>query len=121
MSVQIIEHEGEPEYAVLPYAEYLSLMERLEDKEDLTDVAIYRESAEETFPDAVVEALLNGENSIRTFRRYRGMTQDELATLIQKSKSKAYVAKLESGTRQGSATVIRDMAAALKVDIDQLI
>ena len=35
MSVQIIENEGKPEYAVLPYAEYLNLVARLEDKEDM--------------------------------------------------------------------------------------
>jgi DNA-binding XRE family transcriptional regulator len=119
MSVQIIKHDGKPEYAVLPYAEYLELVERLEDKEDLADVVTYRESGEETYPDSVVEALLIGENPIRIFRRHREMTQNELATGIQKSK--AYVAKLESGERKGTTAVIRDIAAALTVDIDQLI
>lgn len=119
MSVQIIKHDGKPEYAVLPYAEYLELVEQLEDKEDLADVASYRESGEETYPDSVVEALLNGENQIRIFRRYREMTQKELAGIIQKSK--VYVVKLEAGERKGSTTVIRDIAAALQVDIDQLI
>lgn len=119
MSVQIIEHEGKPEYAVLPYAEYLDLLGRLEDKEDMADVAAYRESNEETYPDTVVEALLNGKNPIKVFRRYRKMTQDELAASI--NKSKGYIAKLEAGDRQGSTEVISAIATVLGVDIDQLI
>lgn len=119
MSVQIIEKKGKPEFAVLPYAEYLELIERLEDKEDMADVAAYRESNEELIPDSVTEALLNGENPIKVYRRYRNMTQFELASIIKKSK--AYVAKLEAGDRQGSTAVIRDIASALNVDIDQLI
>lgn len=119
MSVQIIKNEGKPEYAVLPYAEYLDLIERLEDKEDLADVAAYRSSEDETFPDSVVGALIDGENPIKVYRRYRKMTQDELAKLIKKSK--VYVAKLESKKGTGSMMVIKDIAAALGVDIDQLI
>lgn len=119
MSVQIIENEGKPEYAVLPYAEYLNLVARLEDKEDLADITTYRESGEETFPDTLVEALLSGENPIKVFRRYRNMTQDELAKVI--NKSKGYIAKLEAGDRQGSTDVIGSIATALGVDIDQLI
>ena len=37
MSAQIIEREGKPEYAVLPYDEYLKLVELAEDVRDLAD------------------------------------------------------------------------------------
>ncbi|WP_417539468.1 hypothetical protein [Marinobacter sp.] len=37
MSVQIIEREGKPEYAVLPYNDYLNLLELAEDVRDAAD------------------------------------------------------------------------------------
>lgn len=38
MNEQIIEKGGKPEYAILPYDEFIQLIERLEDKEDLDDL-----------------------------------------------------------------------------------
>jgi DNA-binding XRE family transcriptional regulator len=82
-------------------------------------VSAYMASDEETYPSEIGDALIDGENPIKVFRRYRKMTQDDLARAVKKSK--VYVAKLEAGERQGSTAVIRDIASALRVDIDQLI
>ncbi len=119
MNVQIIEKEGEPEYAVLPYKQYLALLESLEDKQDITDVAAYRTSGEATFSDDVIAQLLEGVNPILVFRRDKGMTQDVLAKAI--GKSKVYIAKLEAGERKGSLNVLADIANVLGVDIDMLV
>jgi DNA-binding XRE family transcriptional regulator len=119
MSVQIIKQNGQAAFAVLPYDEYLELIEQLEDEEDMAAVSTFMASDEETYPSEIGDALIDGENPIKVFRRYRKMTQDDLARAIKKSK--VYVAKLEAGERQGSTAVIRDIASALRVDIDQLI
>ena len=38
MNVQIIEKNGKPEWAVIPYAEYQKLQEAFEDAEDINDI-----------------------------------------------------------------------------------
>ncbi len=119
MNVQIIEKEGKPEYAVLPYKQYLTLLESLEDKQDSADVITYRASGETTFSDDVIEQLLEGVSPILVFRRNQNTTQDALAKAI--GKSKIYIAKLEAGERKGSLSVLSDIANVLNVDVDMLI
>ena len=53
------------------------------------------------------------------WRRYRGLTQQQLA---QKARiSKPYLSQLESGAREASLSVLNRLAAALKLDVDDLI
>lgn len=119
MSVQIIEKNGVPEYAVLPYDEYEALLSLAEDKSDFADVIAFRENREETFPEAVLDALLSGQNPIKVYRSYREMTQSDLAKAI--SKSLPYIAKLESGERKGSVDVLAAIADALDINLEQLV
>jgi hypothetical protein len=67
----------------------------------------------------VIGALIAGDSPVRVYRCYRKMAQHDLAIAI--NKSKVYVVKLEFGERTGVRLVIRDIAMALRVDIDQLI
>ena len=57
---EFITKNGEKEFAVLPYEEYLGLREMLEDYEDLVDLrkAQQREGAEPTIPLAEVKGVL---------------------------------------------------------------
>ncbi len=119
MSVQFIEKDGVPEFAVLPFAEYERLMNIAEDKIDAADVLAFRESGEETFPEEVLDSLLAGKNPIKVYRAYRKMTQSRLASAV--GKSLPYIAKLESGDRKGSVDALSAIAEALNVDLDQLI
>ena len=118
MSAQIIEKDGVPEYAVLPYAEYERLLAIAEDKMDAADVLAYREAREESFPESLVDALVNGDHPIKVYRNYRQLTQQELADRI--GKSKPYIAKLEAGERTGTIDVLARIAEVLEVDLDQL-
>ena len=78
MSIQVIEKDGKPEWAVIPYEEYERL---LQDAEMLQDIRAYDEAkkaieeGEELVPSEVVYALLDGENPIRVWRQHRGLTQ----------------------------------------------
>jgi len=119
MSAQFIEKDGVPQFAVLPFAEYQSLINIAEDKVDAADVIAFRESEEETFPEEVLDALLAGDNPIKVYRTYRKITQAKLATSI--GKSLPYIAKLEAGERKGTVDVLSDIADTLGINLDQLI
>ena len=118
MSAQIIEKDGVPEFAILPYAEYERLLALAEDKMDAADVLAYREAREESFPESLVDALVNGDHPIKAYRNYRQLTQQELADRI--GKSNPYIAKLEAGERTGTLDVLARIAEVLEVDLDQL-
>ncbi len=71
MSVQIIEKNGQPEWAVLPYEEYQRLVdeaEMLQDIRDYDEVKVtLANGEEELIPSEVTSALLDGENPIIVF------------------------------------------------------
>ena len=37
MNIQIIEHNGAPEYAIVPFSEWETIIDRLEELEDIRD------------------------------------------------------------------------------------
>jgi DNA-binding XRE family transcriptional regulator len=100
--------------------EYLELLEKAETLEDT--IALERAIAapdEEAVPQALVEKLLAGENPIKVWRTYRGLTQHGLAEKTGLSQS--YLAMMETGEREGTVKALRQIAKALKVDIDDLV
>ena len=123
MSVQIIQKDGKPEWAVLPYEEYKRL---LADVEMLHDIRAYDKvkqalavGEEELIPDYMVGKLLDSENPIRVWREYRALTQAELAQAA--GISTAYLSQLESGKRVGTADVLSRIAQSLNVTVDDII
>lgn len=123
MSIQIIEKDGSPEWAVLPYEVYLRLVEEAEMLEDIRDYdemkgAIAR-GDEELIPSKVVYAILDGENPIRVWREYRGMTQKELAEAA--NISKPYLSQIETGKRMGTTEVLTAVAQALNLSLDDVV
>ncbi len=123
MNIQFIGNESNPEYAVVPIAAYRELLEKAEMLEDVEAYdkakAAQKAGESEFIPDDVVGALLEGENPVRVWRKFRGMSQAELAKVIDTSQ--AYVAQIESGKREGTVKVYRSIAEALRVDIDDLV
>ena len=73
----------------------------------------------ECFSDDVVKALIAGENAIKVFRQYRGLTQAELANIVGISVS--MIRKMEAGESEGSLKTLKAIAKALKVDTEELI
>ncbi|HLE92614.1 MAG TPA: hypothetical protein VI753_15795 [Anaerolineales bacterium] len=67
--IQIIERDGKPEWAILPYEEYLQLIEQAELLEDIRDFdeisAAIERGDEELIPTEVVNAILDGKNPIK--------------------------------------------------------
>ena len=123
MSVQVINQNGNPEYAVLPYADYLILVEQAEMLDDVHSYDEVKNSIasgnEELIPASVVNALADGENPIKVWREYRELTQQKIAEEI--GISIPYVSQLETGKRKASIDVMKKLALLLKVDIDDLV
>ncbi|MBX2997883.1 MAG: helix-turn-helix transcriptional regulator [Caldilineaceae bacterium] len=122
MKVQIIEKNGQIEWAVIPYAEYQRLLEA---SEMLADIQAYDlakaeiDAGEELIPSTVVYRLLDGENPIRVWREHRGLTQQQVAD--QAGISKPYLSQLESGKRQGRIDMLQKIAQVLVVSLEDLV
>jgi DNA-binding XRE family transcriptional regulator len=117
--VQFIPNDDSPAYAVLPYADYLRLIG--DDRAALSDEEIFDRAMaadEESFPEEIAARLTSGENPIRVFRRHRKLTQSDLADKI--GSTSTYVSQLENGVRKGSVEMLKAIAAALNVDLDDL-
>jgi len=122
MSVQILEANGKPAFAVLSYAEYKALRELADDADDaaalLRFAKRYSKGDVETVPIAVVDRLLAGENPLRVWREYRGLTAAKIAAAV--GITPAHVSKLESGKGEPSVSLLRKLAKVLAVQLDEL-
>ena len=120
--IQIIERDGKPEWAILPYEDYLHLIEQAELLEDIRDFdsisAAIERGDEELIPAEVVNAILDGQNPIKVWREYRGLTQQQVADAIQISKP--YLSQIETGKRTGTTDVLSAIAEVLNISLEQI-
>jgi len=121
--IQIIERDGKPEWAVLPYEKYLQLIEQAETLEDIRDFdrisTEIENGEEELIPSEVVYAILEGENPIKVWREYRGLTQQQLAHAA--GISKPYLSQIETGKRKGTTEILSAIAMVLDVSLDDVV
>lgn len=116
-SIQIIEKDGQPAFAIDP----IEIWERVRGLvEDLEDVAAFDAAmaADDGFriPFAVVKAEFEeGLHPVRAWREHRRLTQDRLAQ--RAGISKAYLSQIEGGKRAGSTATLRKLAGALQVPV----
>jgi DNA-binding XRE family transcriptional regulator len=107
---------------VIPFDEYERLVE---DLEMLQDIRAYDEAkkaideGEELIPSAVTYAILDGENPIRVWREYLGLTQQELAEAA--GISIPYLSQIETGKRRGTTEVLATVAKALGLSLDDVV
>lgn len=113
-----INYEIENGYVKLPEATFNAMREELEDLRDHVALERALENIEEFFPGDLIASILNGDNAVRAFRKFRGMTQTQLAEAA--GISQAMIVKIENGA-DGSVSTIKNIAAALDVDIDHLV
>jgi ribosome-binding protein aMBF1 (putative translation factor) len=115
MGAQILEIAGR-KMAVLPVEDYERLVEIAEDREDIAaaaDAERRRNEGMEYLPSSMVNRILDGENALRVWREYRGMSIAELAE--KSGYGYSMISKIETGTRQGTVAFWNAVAAALKV------
>ena len=60
MSRQIITQGGKPAFVVIPIEEWRRIEATLEDRADVASVRAFLKNPTETFPDAVMSAILSG-------------------------------------------------------------
>lgn len=123
MNVQIIRNNDELEWAVIPYDEYISLIEKAEMLDDINDFDRFQtaltKAEEQLFPADVVDKFLADQNPIKVIREFREITQFELAKKI--GISIPYLSQLETNKRQGSIKVLSEIAKALGVSLDMIL
>ena len=115
----IFNESGQPVFAVIPWREYERLAENAGAL--LSDEELYDRSKtedDESFPSAVADRLLAGQNPVSVYRSYRRMTQSELAAAA--GINAVYLSQIETGKRTGSAKTLAALARVLKVSVDDL-
>lgn len=122
MNIQIIERDGNPEYAVVPYAEFERLREAAETLGEIHsyDLAMQQISGgdDETFPAEFVKRLLTARHPLSAWRDYRGFT---LAALREAcGVTAAALSQIEKGKREPSASLLKKLAEALRCDMEDL-
>ncbi len=121
MSIQVIEKDGKPEWAVIPYEEYERLAAAAEMLEDVRAYDQAKQAiaeGEELIPSDVTYAILDGGNPVRVWREHRGLTQLQLAEGA--GISVPYLSQIESGKRRGSTEVLAAIAKKLGLLLDDL-
>jgi DNA-binding XRE family transcriptional regulator len=108
--------------AIIPLAEYERLIEAAEDAADARayDEAKHKLASDEDelVPAEFVNRILDGENKVRVWREYRGLTVKALAESSELTP--AYLSQIETGVREGTIATFKKLAAVLRVDIDDI-
>lgn len=103
--MQVILREGQPEYAVLPWAEYQALR---------SAAGLVTEKVSEPIPVApALKEDLPVLTALTRLREARGLSAADLARAA--GISPAYLAMIESGERQPDAAIKRSLAMAVGV------
>ena len=123
MNVQIIEKNGRPEWAIIPFSDYQKMQEALEDAEDIKEIEKslnnVQEGIENGVPGEVTFAILEGVNPIRAWRQYKKIKMNAMAKKIRISP--AYLSQIENGKRNPTVDTLKAIAHELAVDIDMLV
>lgn len=120
-NVQTIKSPSGEEMVVLPRAEYDALLAAAaEAEEDAADAAIYAErkaalasGGDSVLPVEVSAAVHRGDSRLKAIRKWRGISQIELAEAL--NTSQGYVSDLENGKRKVPAELAPRLAEMLDV------
>ena len=136
-NVSILEMPGTGQrFAVMPEADFLVMEKTLkhfgialrnkdaaEDIREIVEASLIRgrieRGEEETYPAALVAKLVAGENPVRAFRTWRGFSAADLA--VKSGISAPYLSEIETGGKTGSVPALKRIAAALAVDLEDLV
>lgn len=70
-------------------------------------------------PSGIVDRILDGENKVRVWREYRGLSNRHLAEKVGISAS--YMSDIQNGKKEGGISTMKKIAAVLQVDLDDLV
>ena len=122
MRIEKVTRKGK-EFALVPVEHLQKLMD---DAEMLADVRAYDAAKsrldrgdDEVIPFEMVERRLAGESPVRLWRDHRALTQAELAKVSKVSRT--MIAAIEAGHKTGGIATLKRLAAALRVDLENLV
>jgi DNA-binding XRE family transcriptional regulator len=121
MTVQIVEISGQ-KIAMLPAADYERLLDIVEERADISAAERAekrRADGEEYIPFSLVSAIIDGENALRVWRKYRGRTLADLAKAV--GARQAMLSDIENGKAHGKPALWRALARELDVDVDDIL
>jgi ribosome-binding protein aMBF1 (putative translation factor) len=121
MDVQIIEKD-DAKWAMIPYDDYLSLKELAALATNMTSDVKAEERlmpGEEQLPDDLKARLLGGENAIRIWREFRGLSLEELAKRADVTES--FVTLVDRGRPTCRIDKLKRIAEALGVHLENIV
>ncbi|EJM99211.1 helix-turn-helix transcriptional regulator [Phyllobacterium sp. YR531] len=111
------------EMVILPRAEYDKLIQASEMAQDVAAFDRFKaklaSGEEELIPAEFAYRILDGENPLRVWRQYRKLSAQNLAA--KAGISAAYLSEIETGKKDGSLSVMKQLAEILKVSLDDII
>ena len=123
MTWQIITSPKGERMVILPETDYLALRDAAASKLDGDAIKRFEasllEGTEELLPASLVNAILDGANPVRVWRKYRGLSAKALAN--QAGLAPAYLSQIETGKRDGTLETYRRIAEALNLTLDDLV
>ncbi len=122
MNIQIIEHNGVPEYAEVPFGEWENIIARLEEIEDIQNaltISAAIAAGEETYPHEFVKRLSSDESPLKVWREYRKFTLAMLAKAC--GVSIPALSQIENSKRAPSVELLVNLSKALCCDMEDLI
>jgi DNA-binding XRE family transcriptional regulator len=106
-NVQLISRDGKPEYAVVPYLEYLRLLDKAEGSTAL-------------IPHEIVELLIEKEfNLLKAWRKHLGFTQKEVAERAGITQSA--LSQMERMETNHRTATLEKLAKAMGIETSQLV
>jgi len=122
MNYQTITTPGGERLVLVPKDDFDRLIEA---RETIDDVAAFDAATrklasgeEELLPADMVNRIIAGENPIKVWRQYRGLTEKDIAD--KSSVAQAYISQIENGQRAGTVETLKKIAAALNVSLDDI-
>lgn len=106
MDLQVISRDGEPEYAVLPWAQYQALLKA-------AGLAGKPSSEPAAWTSGTTASELPGFDELRALREAKGLEAASLARTVGISPS--YLELIENGTREPDGAIKRSLAWELGV------
>lgn len=119
---QTIKSPSGEELVVLPKAEFDALLlaasDGIEDDDDVTvfdtRMADLNAGIDARLPAEVSAAMLRGDSLIRALRRWKDVTQLQIA--VKTNLTQGYISDLDTGRKTGTPDTLRQIAEALDVD-----
>lgn len=119
MNAQIINTPTGDELVIISRADYDALLARAEDEDAATARVIARTNGEEAFPESLWEEIEAGTHPVAAFRKYRKLTQADLAKAS--TISQGFISELEQTGKKMSLATLHKLARALEVPTSALI